>query len=719
MTVTSSLGKSEVIDVNLVGNPNTGKTTLFNTLTNAHEHVGNWHGVTVEEKTGRYRYQDHEINIVDLPGIYSLSPLSFEEKVATDYIFSHNNRIIINICDASNLQRNLYLTLSLMELGCPIILLVNQIDKKKICKIDFIGLGKALNIKVVYINAGEKSCKKQVSEAIIGLTNDLKNGKKNNYNIPYLKNILNENYDKLKEIDEKIAKNTQNNLNLAQFYKIKLLEDDEDIKNKLEVNENFDCIEEVASSRYNYIYDLMEKFSSKRSHVYGESSLDKILLNRFLALPIFLLILFVCFYLTFFSIGAWLSDGLGFLLDKFVSQPIIDFLIDRCGSGSWLVSLIEVALIGGVGSILTFLPQVALLFFFLSLLEDSGYLSRVAFVFEDILGKVGLSGKSVYTLLMGFGCSTTAVLTARNMEDKNSKIKIGLLTPYMSCSAKFPIYAVLGGAFFGASNIFVIVGLYLLGIVIAITLSYIYEKTFLKSKEQSFILEFPPYRMMSIKRTFSVLWQNVKLFMSRVGSLILAMNVIVWVLSNFTITFKFISSDGVSMLETFGRLLAPLFVPLGFGSWGLVSALIAGIVAKEVVLSSIAMFNGVESHKMIQVSVLSSASAVYFASGSSAISFLVFCLLYLPCISTFSVLLKEIGAKWTFIGVLVEFVVAYLTTFVIYTVGRCFEVFGFWKVFLTILAVLIIVISVVVVVKNCKRGKTCPFKSVCKRKCKR
>lgn len=719
MTMTSSLGKSEVIDVNLVGNPNTGKTTLFNTLTNAHEHVGNWHGVTVEEKTGRYRYQDHEINIVDLPGIYSLSPLSFEEKVATDYIFSHNNRIIINICDASNLQRNLYLTLSLMELGCPIILLVNQIDKKKICKIDFIGLGKALNIKVVYINAGEKSCKKQVSEAIIDLTNDLKNGKKNNYNIPYLKYILNENYDKLKEIDKKIAKNTQNNSNLAQFYKIKLLEDDEDIKNKLEVKENFDCIEEVASSRYNYIYDLMEKFSSKRSHVYGESSLDKILLNRFLALPIFLLILFVCFYLTFFSIGAWLSDGLGLLLDKFVSQPLIDFLIDRCGSESWLVSLIEVALIGGVGSILTFLPQVALLFFFLSLLEDSGYLSRVAFVFEDILGKVGLSGKSVYTLLMGFGCSTTAVLTARNMEDKNSKIKIGLLTPYMSCSAKFPIYAVLGGAFFGASNIFVIVGLYFLGIVIAITLSYIYEKTFLKSKEQSFILEFPPYRMMSIKRTFSVLWQNVKLFISRVGSLILAMNVIVWVLSNFTITFKFISSDGVSMLETFGRLLAPLFVPLGFGSWGFVSALIAGIVAKEVVLSSIAMFNGVESHKMIQVSVLSSASAVYFASGSSVISFLVFCLLYLPCISTFSVLLKEIGAKWTFIGVLVEFVVAYLTTFVIYTVGRCFEVFDFWKVFLTILAVLIIVISVVVVVKNCKRGKTCPFKSVCKRKCKR
>lgn len=350
-----------------------------------------------------------------------------------------------------------------------------------------------------------------------------------------------------------------------------------------------------------------------------------------------------------------------------------------------------------MGSILTFLPQVALLFFFLSLLEDSGYLSRVAFVFEDVLGKVGLSGKSVYTLLMGFGCSATAVLTARNMEDKNSKIKTGLLTPYMSCSAKFPIYAVLGGAFFGANNIFVIIGLYLLGVVIAVALSYVLEKTVLKSKEQSFILEFPPYRMMSFKRTFEMLWLNVKLFITRVGTLILAMNIVVWILSNFTFTLKFVGAgEGVSILETIGKILSPMFIPLGFNSWGLASALIAGLVAKEIIVSSIAMFNGVEeaSIESIQSSIVLSTSAVYFSSPSSVISFLVFCLLYFPCIATTSVLLKEIGKKWTFIGILIEFLIAYLTAFFIYTLGRSFEVFGFIKVVLVISLILILILSI-------------------------
>ena len=232
-------------------------------------------------------------------------------------------------------------------------------------------------------------------------------------------------------------------------------------------------------------------------------------------------------------------------------RSLLNLLSSSFGTESWIVSLFEDAIVGGVGSILTFLPQVALLFFFLSLLEDSGYLSRVAFVFEDLLGRIGLSGKSVYTLLMGFGCSTTAVLTARNMEDKNSKIKTGLLTPYMSCSAKFPIYSVLGGAFFGVNNIFVILGLYFLGVAVALLISFIYEKTILKSKEQSFILEFPPYRMMSFKRTTSLLLLNIKDFLVRVGSLILAMNIIVWLLSNFTIKFGFIGGgEGESMLRS-------------------------------------------------------------------------------------------------------------------------------------------------------------------------
>ncbi len=707
-----------MIEVSLVGNANTGKTTLYNTLTSSHEHVGNWHGVTVEEKSCVYKYKKDEINIVDLPGIYSLCPLSFEEKVATDFIFLHRNRIVVNICDASNLQRNLYLTLSLFELGCPVILVVNQIDKKKICNIDYDGLEKQLNVPIVYVNASEKDCKDKISEAIVNLNTKINEGFKPKYNIPYLKDILFVCNQKLNKYDKNIHDKSQNNENLIDFYKIKLLEDDDDIKEKLAIKSDFDCIEIVAQKRYEYIEQLMCKYSTKRERVYGKSKLDKILLNRFLALPIFLLILFGCFYLTFFSIGVWLSDGLDFLLEKFISLPLLNLLIDKFGEGSAIVGLVDTALISGVGSIITFLPQVALLFFFLSSLEDSGYLSRVAFVFEDILGKVGLSGKSIYTLLMGFGCSTTAVLTARNMEDKNSKIKIGLLTPYMSCSAKFPVYAVIGGAFFGAGNIFVIVGLYLLGVVVAVLLSYIFEKTILISKEQSFILEFPPYRMMSIKRTCSVLWLNVKLFIQRVGSLILAMNIIIWVLSNFSITFNYVTTDGESMLKTFGKIFAPIFAPLGFGNWGVVSALIAGIVAKEVVLSSIAMFNHVDATSSIQASILLSTSAVYFTSKSAVLSFLVFCLLYLPCISTFSVLLKEIGWKWTLFGVIIEFVVAYVLSFIIYTIGRCVEYFGLWQTLTPILIFAIFILSIFYITNKIKKKRTCPFRDKCSKKCK-
>ncbi len=710
-----------MIQVNLVGNPNTGKTTLFNSLTHSEEHVGNWHGVTVEEKAKLYKYKDNDINIVDLPGIYSLSPLSYEERVATDYIIKHKNQIVVNICDASNLQRNLYLTIGLMELGCPIILVVNQIDKRKICKIDFNGLSKELGIDIVYLNASDKKTLINLNNCILELDKKLKGGYKPEYKLKYI-NVFLEKYNNILTIfDEKIAEKSQNNYKFSEFLKIKILENDENIKNELNIKTEYSAIEEIATYRYDYIDNLMEKYSTKKNHVYGQSKLDKIFLNKFLALPIFLVFLALSFYLTFFSIGSYLSDWLSYLLDKFISTPLLNFLIANLGENSAVVSLVEDALIGGVGSILTFLPQVALLFFFLSLLEDSGYLSRVAFVFEDVLSKVGLSGKSVYTLLMGFGCSTTAVLTARNMEDKNSKIKTGLLTPYMSCSAKFPIYAVLGGAFFGANNIFVIIGLYILGVVIAILLSYILEKTLLKSKEQSFILEFPPYRMMSLKRTSALLWQNVKQFITRVATLILAMNIVVWLLSNFTIGFHFIGNgNGVSILEMLGKLLSPIFIPLGFNSWGLISALIAGLVAKEVIVSSIAMFNGVEENSIssIQSSVILSTSAVYFASKSSVLSFLVFCLLYFPCIATTSVLIKEIGKKWTFIGILLEFIIAYLTAFVIYTIARVIEVYGFIKTLLIFLTILVIITAIVYIIKRIKKKKLCAYSDICKKKCK-
>lgn len=684
-----------MINVNLVGNPNTGKTTLFNSLTSSHEHVGNWHGVTVEEKSKCYKFKNEEINIVDLPGIYSMTSLSYEEKVACDYILKHKDRLIVNICDASNLQRNLYLTLGLMELGCHIILAVNQIDKRPICKINFSELERLLNLRVVYINADNKKSVEKLNDAILEESKKFNN---TYYNLPYIKKF------NFNDINKIVPNDT------ITFYKIKILEDDEEIKKKFNIKKSFSQVDKVATERYRYIDEIIKNTCGEKQRIYGASKLDKILLNRYLALPVFICLIAISFYLTFFSLGAWLSDGLTFLLDKFVGQPLIDFLINVFGSDSWIIGLFQNAIIGGVGSILTFLPQVALLFFFLSLLEDSGYLSRVAFVFEDILGKVGLSGKSVYTLLMGFGCSTTAVLTARNMDDKNSKIKTGLLTPYMSCSAKFPIYAVLGGAFFGANNIWVIIGIYFLGVAVAILMSYIFEKTILPSKKQSFILEFPPYRMMSFKRTFSLLWINVKLFVARVGTLIVAMNVIVWILSNFSFTFQYIvNTGGESMLESLGKIFAPLFIPLGFNSWGLVSALIAGLVAKEVIVSSIAMFNGNGelSISALGQSLMDSSSAVYFVSSASVLSYLVFCLLYFPCLATTSVLIKEIGRKWTVIGVLLEFLVAYVVSMLVYFVALICQIYGVWKIILLVFATMIILFSIMIIYKRIKNKKCC------------
>lgn len=666
----------------LVGNPNTGKTSLFNTLASAHEHVGNWHGVTVEEKVKSYKYRGQAIELVDLPGLYSLCPLSYEERVARDYILKEKNSLFISICDENNLNRNLYLTLCLMELGVNIILVVNQMDKKRSVKIDYDKFSKLLGLKIVALNACNKEDCKRLNDEILGVKEQKK------YNLPYL---------------EKLSL-PQHGTTL--YEKIKLFEGDELTAENQGVSPDFSNVGDVAKARFGYIDTILSSCTQSARKVYGKSKLDELLLNRFLAFPIFLGFIALAFYLTFFSVGEWLSSLTEIVLDKLLGSPLVSLSLKLFGEGAF-TNFVNQALVGGIGSVLTFLPQVALLFFFLSLLEDSGYLARVAFVFEDILGGIGLSGKSVYTLLMGFGCSTTAVLTARNMEDKNSKIKTALLSPYMSCSAKFPIYAVVGGAFFGANNLWVILGLYALGVIVAIALSLIYEKTILKSKKQSFILEFSPYRLMSAKRTLSLLWQNVKLFIARVGGLILLMNVITWTLANFAFPFKYVGNDGVSMLETLGRILAPIFKPLGFGSWAIVSALIAGLVAKEVILSSLAMFNGV-SGEMLGASLLLPTSIVFFSSKASVLSFLVFTLLYFPCLASLAVLIKEVGRKWAIIGSVIEFCIAYIMAFVVYNIAKL----SLAQMGIVVLAVTLIC-AIVMLLKKLKRGK-CPYGRDCK-----
>ncbi len=690
-------------EVLLVGNPNSGKTTFFNSLTKSDEHIGNWHGVTVEEKKKAFKVGNDEFVLVDTPGIYSLAPLSFEEEVSFKLIEKKKHEKIINICDLNNLQRNLYLTLCLLEEGEDILLVVNEIDKKVKFKLNTKELERCLDIPVILLDAENKKEIDKIKDRLKDKPNKRKKPLK------YLDKIdfsCLKSHFKDKDLIFYIKAFEKN----ESFFKLKGFTDEE-IKKIFEIVP-VNSMEILANARYSFLDEIIEISCAENNFVYGQSKFDKILLNKFLALPCFLIILSIIFYLTFFSIGAFFSDLLSSFLEL-ITSPILDALSEL--NNSFLYNFFADAVFGGLSTVLSFLPQVVLLFFFLSLLEDSGYITRVAFIFEDILGKVGLSGKSIYTLLMGFGCSTTAIMTARNMDNKNSKIKTALLCPYMSCSAKIPIYTVIGGAFFGASNIFVIIGLYLLGVVVALSISKILDVTLLKSDNQTFILEFPPYRWTSMKRVYKILSKNVKSFLVKVGSVMISMNIIVFLLSSFTFSFKYVEDGSGSMLESIGKFLAPAFEPVGFNNWAIVSALLAGLVAKEVVVSSIAMFNGIDSSaiKLISSSILLPTSVVYFASKASVLSFLVFCLLYTPCLASISMMLQEIGKKWTIIGILIQLFVAYIVSFIVYNLALGAEIFGILPIILTLLSIILMIVAVCFVFRFVKYKKCARCKNLC------
>ena len=696
----------------LVGNPNCGKTTLFNALTKSDEHVGNWHGVTVEEKRKDWKVGEKTYTIVDTPGIYSLAPLSFEEEVSFKIIEKGDYKKIINLCDANNLQRNLYLTLCLLEENCDIVVAINQIDRVQKYRVDEKKLSSYLQVPVHVVDAEKKI-------GMDNLTKDI-SANKSGGKLKYLSEIdfscLDKFFINLPKEERKIycIKAFERNENYFKLHSY----DDEKIKEIFaSLPEN--SMEILAAKRYEFLDEIMKNSCQKTDFVYGKSKLDKVLLNKILAFPCFILIMATIFYLTFFSIGAFLSELLSSFL-SFITSPLLSFLSNSLGE-SFLYFLFSDALLGGVATVLSFLPQVVLLFFFLSVLEDSGYLSRVAFLFEDILGKVGLSGKSIYTLLMGFGCSTTAILTSRNMDNKNSKIKTALLCPYMSCSAKIPIYTVIGGAFFGVNNIFYIIGLYFLGVIVAITISKILDMTLLKSEGQTFILEFPPYRVISLKRVFKVLYKNMKSFLVKIGTVMISMNVIIFLLSSFTFSFEFVQNGEGSMLQKLGEFLAPIFEPLGFSNWAIVSALLAGLVAKEVVVSSIAMFNGIDANavKLISASILLPTSVVFFTSKASVLSFLVFCLLYTPCLSSISVMTQEIGKRWTAFAVCLQLFVAYVVSFVVYNIAFAIEIFGALLPLLICFGFVLIVSAICVIVHMIKKKK-CPYSCKnCAKKCKK
>lgn len=663
-----------MIKIALAGNPNCGKTTLFNALTGSNQYVGNWAGVTVEKKVGIVK--NYQCEIVDLPGIYSLSPYTLEEIVARDFIVEQNPEAIINIVDGANIERNLYLTLQLLELQKPMIIAVNMIDEmeSKGVSIDYDMLSYCLGVTVIPISAKKEfNIQKLIKEA------DHLARHKHIYaqNVVYDNITQNALFDiALILADDKRFKSIPMN-----FYTSKLLEDDFYAKKSLELTdkqskqiENIisdyektskygDRETMVADARYKAIEKIVAKCIKKDDspHILTVSDkIDKIVTNRLLAIPIFFLVMLLMFLATFGDVGKYLSSLIEWFFYNFLS-PLAERSLDSLNAPSWTYGLLLDAIIGGVGRILIFLPQIMILFLFISLLQDSGYMARAAFIMDKTLHKLGLSGKSFIPMLMGFGCTTPAVMATRTLENiKDRKMTI-MLTPYMSCGARLTIYALFAGLFFKENQGLVIFSMYFLGMLVAVLTGIFLKKTVFKGSHSPFVLELPPYRLPGLKTTLRHLWEKCKGFLVKAGTVIFMMSIVIWLMQNFSFSFQMVSNSKDSILGQIGGLIAPIFAPLGFGSWQASISLLTGFIAKESVVSTMSvLYNGKDAIK-----------AAF--EPAAAYAFMVFSLLYIPCVSAFVTIKRELGSwKWTIATVVMELVTAYTVALVIYQIFKFF-----------------------------------------------
>ena len=658
----------------LAGNQNCGKTTLFNALTGSNQHVGNFPGVTVDQKMGDIRGQKG-CAVVDLPGIYSLRPYTQEEIVTRDFILNEKPDGIINIVDATNIERNLYLTLQLLELRVPMVLALNMMDEVRANggSIDVQKMSAALGIPVVPITASKgEGVSELVDKALAAARGKV---------LPKVTDFCADDsavHRCIHAVVHLIADHADRIGVPARFCAAKLIEGGDALADHLALDENErelleHCIVQMetetgldrnaalADMRYTFIESVVDasvvKCRESREHA-RSMRLDRVLTGKYTALPAFLLVMLLTFYLTFDVIGQRLSDLLALGVDALTAA--VDRALTAYGINPVVHSLLIDGIFAGVGSVLVFLPIIVTLFFFLSILEDTGYMARVAFVMDKPLRRIGLSGRSIVPLLIGFGCSVPAIMATRTVSsDRDRKMTI-LLTPYMSCSAKISIYAFFTAAFFPTHRALVMIGLYILGILVGILAALVMKQTVFRGKPVPFVMELPNYRLPSAKSVALLLWEKAKDFLQRAFTVIFLATIVIWFLQSFDTRLNVVDDSAQSLLALVGMLLAPLFAPLGFGDWRCATALISGFIAKESVVSTLEVLLG-------------SATVASLFSPRAAVSFLVFTLLYTPCVAAVATIRRELDSVAKTVGVVaMQCGVAWLAAFAAYAVGGLF-----------------------------------------------
>ncbi|MGV8905980.1 MAG: ferrous iron transport protein B [Acetobacterium sp.] len=669
--------------VALAGNPNSGKTTLFNSLTGSNLYVGNWPGVTVEKKEGQIKNTNEHITLVDLPGIYSLAPYSMDEIVSRNYLLDDTPDLIINIIDASNIERNLYLSTQLMELDCPIIGALNMMDvvEKKGLSLDVKSLENAFGFPFIEISAQKetginalinmvtqnlKSPKMRVMPrifppeitAVITAFDDLRHKKYPDILPHYPGAFLSV---KLIEKDEEILGKIHNSF--------EILEDINETRRKIEKFSGHDIDSTIADYRYRFITVSVKKATKivRDSSNFFQDNLDKVLMNRFAALPIFFLFMFIIYYVSITLVGNVTIGAIEWFINEVLIVNVSNVL-GSLGTAGWLIALINDGVITGVGAVLTFVPQLVVLFIFISILEDSGYMARVAFMMDRVFRRFGLSGKSFIPMVVGLGCSVPGIMATRTLENERERKLTAVLTPFISCGAKMPIYVLMASVFFKTNQTLLVFSLYIVSLFAVFVSGFILSKTWFKGADSGYLLEIPPFRLPKIKNTMTQVWQRIKEFLIRAGTIIFAVSVVLWFLQNYTFGLQAIQYADQSILATLGKVIAPIFAPLGFGNWIASVALLTGIAAKEMIISTMSVLLAGSDGG------LTTALSQVFTP-VSAYSFVIFVLLASPCMAALATMKKELGNWRDFIFALgYQLGLAYGVSLVIYQVGS--RIFG-------------------------------------------